>query len=722
MLFLAVLCLFPWPSAAVNDNVATANLINAFFPVVFPGCLAANPCACSRMTCENGRVVALVIAGSLRGDSPDFLPALATFPDLSGYTQLRNLSFVHPYLAFDTQNYAALGLMTTLEHVSYAKTGANRIDFNQGGLPPQVAAWGATLRSFKMFGVANFKPFPAAIASWTKLREFSLVEVNLASLFGTGFNAPFASWAAIEVIFMSNVYIDPPQRLPQLDNKANLTQYSVRICAGFNLFDEPLLFESPKLSSFQIFFAPGLSGTLPSNLGSATSLREFAIGQTAMDGTFPSAVKNLKKLDLLGVAMPLTGTLTTEIGALSALRLMAFVDVKFSGMLPSEIGALTNLVSLAILGDTTDRAFSGTLPREVADLVYKNLGELVIADTAMGGKLPEATPSQTPSRLELVFLSQNNFRCRLPNWIVQSIPAMDGVDCSIVNNQFCQLAKPLGDADMAKCEYTLASTCACGECTDQLLPGCPDCLDVIDGPSRPDACGECDGDSLACADCRGVAYGTDMVDTCGVCGGSDGCYDCAGVLFGTTVYDFCDVCGGDSTSCRDCAGTPRGTLQYDDCDVCGGDNLTCQDCSGAPSGTLEYDACGLCVDFTSPAYLPTCYDCAGALYGTSVRDLCGVCDGNNVDCDPDKIGAGVVGLHVVVPWLIAFVIIDLLLAIIYGCMRMRRSRSPAAPSAGPPPSLASRFGHVQRRSAADVGGGFASSSLSSSPPRFDKLH
>jgi hypothetical protein len=107
--------------------------------------------------------------------------------------------------------------------------------------------------------------------------------------------------------------------------------------------------------------------------------------------------------------------------------------------------------------------------------------------------------------------------------------------------------------------------------------------------------------------------------------------------------------------------------------VCGGDGLTCHDCDNGTSGQFEIDLCGQCVNMTFPDYHPRCFDCQGTPNGALELDLCGVCNGTNSDCNPNEIGAGVIGTRVVVPCLIVFGALDIVLLIVYIILRRNSS-------------------------------------------------
>lgn len=633
--------------------------------------LGKPPCEEVWTVCENDRVVALNLFGKLVG----------AFPDISGFSQLRNLSFVDGFEIDVTQSLATFSLLSTLRHFS-AGPAVFAMNWQFSALPSTIGTDWPNLEVFILHHVRQFAQLPSSIANWSKLRVFKMIQTNdepLQPVFALP--TSLTTWNAIVQFVIWDTNVNPLQQIPSLGNKANLTDFDLRDnvpdvvnMLRFDQFNDDAIFNSANLRNFVLKNMPLCVGTIPSTLGHATSLVTVEIERTGITGGLPTNVGNLKSLERLSLEGDFTGILPTTIGGWKSARDIVLQDVHMSGTIPTQIGNLNRLRLFAVAQVNAFPKLSGTFPKQLASLAYKNLTNLIITNTLLNGKIPEPDFKQAPAKLKILVVAGNGFQCTLPSWMIESIPSIDVGLCVVTQNNFCQQPLPLQQADLTKCLYTIQhQPCLCNECPGERAQSCTDCNGVVSGSSSYDACDVCDGDSLSCADCNGVPNGSSVYDLCDICGGANLCVDCNGVAGGTAIYDQCDVCDGDGTSCVDCLGTPFGFRVYDSCDVCGGDGLTCHDCDNGTSGQFEIDLCGQCVNMTFPDYHPRCFDCQGTPNGALELDLCGVCNGTNSDCNPNEIGAGVIGTRVVVPCLIVFGALDIVLLIVYIILRRNSS-------------------------------------------------
>ena len=86
------------------------------------------------------------------------------------------------------------------------------------------------------------------------------------------------------------------------------------------------------------------NGTIPSDIGKLTKLRDINLANNALTGTIPPEIgllKNLTELDLANNT--LTGTIPPEIGLLKNLTELDLANNALTGTIPSEIGLLKNL-------------------------------------------------------------------------------------------------------------------------------------------------------------------------------------------------------------------------------------------------------------------------------------------------------------------------------------------------------------------------------------------
>ena len=140
----------------------------------------------------------------------------------------------------------------------------------------------------------------------------------------------------------------------------------------------------------------------------AGQVTELALGGNRLDGTFPTHVGMLSKLQILDFgANALVGTLPSEIGLLTNLELLDVDSNIMSGTIPTQIGRLTLLSTiLNLLGN----AFSGTLPSEVGLLT--SLLDLDFSYNEITGTLSPVLFQLT--KLQALGIGNNALRTTLP--------------------------------------------------------------------------------------------------------------------------------------------------------------------------------------------------------------------------------------------------------------------------------------------------------------------
>ena len=111
-----------------------------------------------------------------------------------------------------------------------------------------------------------------------------------------------------------------------------------------------------------------LSGTMPAELGSISTLTSLQLKNSRVSGTLPTELSNLNKLDNLAIwGNKITGYIPTEIGRLTNLGTLGSLSLggnSWSGTLPTQIAKLTNLRPLFFF--EAMGSLSGTLPMEMA--------------------------------------------------------------------------------------------------------------------------------------------------------------------------------------------------------------------------------------------------------------------------------------------------------------------------------------------------------------------
>ena len=152
----------------------------------------------------------------------------------------------------------------------------------------------------------------------------------------------------------------------------------------------------------------GLTGPVPSSLGSLTRLRSLRLNLNDLTGPVPAELGNLANFEWLDLsANALTGPVPAWLGNLTGLRALFLWENELTGPVPAELGNLANLESLnlgsneltgpvpAWLGnltglwslDLSGNAFTGPIPDELGRLA--NLGRLDLSyNWGLSGPLP----------------------------------------------------------------------------------------------------------------------------------------------------------------------------------------------------------------------------------------------------------------------------------------------------------------------------------------------
>ena len=126
-----------------------------------------------------------------------------------------------------------------------------------------------------------------------------------------------------------------------------------------------------------------LTGTIPSELGSLSSLTELNLRGNQLSGEIPPVLGGLTNLTLLELSLNrLSGGIPPELGGLSNLTGLYLGYNQLSGEIPPELGKLSNLTVLALDGNR----LSGEIPPELGSL--SNLTGLALDRNRLTGSLP----------------------------------------------------------------------------------------------------------------------------------------------------------------------------------------------------------------------------------------------------------------------------------------------------------------------------------------------
>ena len=142
-----------------------------------------------------------------------------------------------------------------------------------------------------------------------------------------------------------------------------------------------------------------LTGEIPSELGSLTSLTRLSLSNNNLTGSIPPQLGNLENLTELSLdSNNLTGEIPFQLGDVIGCEIFRLHDNNLTGEIPSQLRNLTNLTELSLGGNN----LTGEIPSELGGLA--SLGDLNLSSNRLTGELPASFLSLTLHR----FLWDNN--------------------------------------------------------------------------------------------------------------------------------------------------------------------------------------------------------------------------------------------------------------------------------------------------------------------------
>ena len=185
---------------------------------------------------------------------------------------------------------------------------------------------------------------------------------------------------------------------------------------GLSLEDGGLTGEIPtelgSLANLQELYLSNnqLTGEIPAELGNLTNLQSLYLSENQLTGEIPAELGNLA--NLLGLDLggnQLTGGIPTELGSLANLQELYLYNNQLTGEIPAVLGNLTNLERLAL----GQNQLTGEIPAELGRL--SNLKVLYISFNDLGGTIPDEVSSL--ANLEQLFLQETNLTGPIPAWL-----------------------------------------------------------------------------------------------------------------------------------------------------------------------------------------------------------------------------------------------------------------------------------------------------------------
>ena len=151
----------------------------------------------------------------------------------------------------------------------------------------------------------------------------------------------------------------------------------------------------------------GLTGTIPSEMGSLSNLRLLWLGGNELTGGIPPELGGLSNLVWLSLSgNQLTAVIPPELGSLSNVQSLRLGGNQLTGEIPKELGNLANLQELSL----SRNQMTGEIPKELGKL--SNLQNLGLGGNQLTGEIP--TELGNLINLEGLFLWRNQLIGEIP--------------------------------------------------------------------------------------------------------------------------------------------------------------------------------------------------------------------------------------------------------------------------------------------------------------------
>ncbi len=169
-----------------------------------------------------------------------------------------------------------------------------------------------------------------------------------------------------------------------------------------------------------------LSGSIPSELGSLTALTNLSLGRNSLSGSIPSELGSLTSLTSLNFSRnQFTGAIPTQLGSLTNLTWLDLSNNQLTGNIPAELGNLTKLLRLDLGNDsesTGGNSISGEIPTTLGKLT--SLMWLDLSHNQLSGEIPAQLANLAPATTPISTSGRGNLRSLLicGNYLSGSLP------------------------------------------------------------------------------------------------------------------------------------------------------------------------------------------------------------------------------------------------------------------------------------------------------------
>ena len=192
----------------------------------------------------------------------------------------------------------------------------------------------------------------------------------------------------------------------------------------------------------------GIVGTIPSELGNLSNLRDLSLNGNQLTGGIPSELGNLANLQGLSLwGNQLTGVIPKELGSLANLQSLSLSENRLTGEIPLELGGLDNLHALYLwknqltgeippeLGGLSNLTWLWLHVNQLTGVIPKELGNLAQLEGLLlqGNQLIGTIPTELGNLSNLQWLSLGG------NFLTGCVP--DGLR-DVPNNDIVRLGLP----------------------------------------------------------------------------------------------------------------------------------------------------------------------------------------------------------------------------------------------------------------------------------------
>jgi Leucine-rich repeat (LRR) protein len=176
------------------------------------------------------------------------------------------------------------------------------------------------------------------------------------TLYTGGIESNFGGMTDLNYIDLSQNFFN--ESLPNLNLLTNLEQ--IYISDSFLEGGLEFMIGMPNIFECWIDKNPGFDGTIPTEIGSLSTLASFSVTENSLTGTIPSELGNLTDMQRLWMYNNfLTGTIPNELGNMDILKVLRIEGNAFTGTMPDSVCLLRQnpLIELALLGSVCGNNF-----------------------------------------------------------------------------------------------------------------------------------------------------------------------------------------------------------------------------------------------------------------------------------------------------------------------------------------------------------------------------